>query len=362
MRYAGSMHVEQARGGFTEATHAVSAVALRLPPAGPPHTILDCDGGLRTFWRSAAKPFQLLAVLEALEASGHSENTPFTVRSLSDDDLAIGASSHSGSTDHLALVERILTRAGLSAGDLCCGAERPLDPDARAALGRTGSPPSPLHNDCSGKHALMLLACRARGWSTHDYIEPQHPIQQGVGHVVARVVGTRPPTAIDGCGVPTFWLTLREMALAWAHLAAVMADPDLDPLLARIGHAMSDNPLWTSGRGRLDLAVAQRTRAPFVGKIGALGVFCVAWPEARTGVAIKVHSGDEDALAVAVDAIVDACCPGALAPSPDWPWHAVHNVVGRTVGTRRLVGLPPVPSVPRGPAPPPRSAGFDMSS
>jgi len=334
------MHVEQVRGDLREAIHGVSAVALSLRPDGHAHTILDVDGDHRTFWRSAAKPFQLLAVLEALEASGHSENTPYTVRSLSDADLAIGASSHSGGDHHLARVESLLERGHHTAQHLQCGAERPLDPTALARLERSGAPASPLHNDCSGKHALMLLACRARTWSTANYLSPEHPIQQGVARVVHRFVDAPHPTATDGCGVPTFWLSMRQMALAWAHLATAMADPDTDPLLARIGHAMAEHPELTSGVGRIDLAVAQRATGPFVGKIGALGVFCVAWPERRTGVAIKVHSGNEDALAVAIDAIITATCPGALAPATDWPWHSVPNVVGKIVGARRLVGLP----------------------
>jgi L-asparaginase II len=186
----------------------------------------------------------------------------------------------------------------------------------------------------------MLLASRANDWATEDYIHPAHPMQEAVERTVKRFVGAPHPTAIDGCGVPTFWLSMRQMATAWAHLAAAMADPDRDPLLARIGEAMSSYPELTSGVGRIDLAVAQRATGPFVGKIGALGVFCVAWPERRIGVAIKVHSGNEDALAVAIDAIVSGFCEGALAPADRWPWHAVSNVAGRIVGQRRLIGLP----------------------
>ena len=336
------MFVEQSRGGMTEARHAVSVSAIMLRADGTPTPRLEVDGEHRTFWRSAAKPFQLLAVLEALEASGHSENTPFNVHALSQEDLAIGASSHSGGDAHTGRVRDLLHRAGCDEEHLLCGAERPLDPEALARLARSGAPPSPLHNDCSGKHALMLLACRARGWSLDTYLEPDHPLQRQVAQTIARFAGSPHPTATDGCGVPTFWLSLRQMAGAWAQLAAAMHDPDLDPLLARIGEAMAEHPYLTSGEARIDLAVAQRAHRPFVGKIGALGVFCVAWPQTRTGVAIKVHSGNEDALAVAIDGILPACCPGALAPPTHWPWHDVANVVGKTVGGRRLVGLPGV--------------------
>ncbi len=341
------MHVEQLRGGRLEARHGVSTAAISFPASGgEPVVLLDEDGSHQTFWRSAAKPFQLLAVLEALDASGHSENTPFTARSLSDEELAIGAASHSGGDEHLTVVRRLLARADLDASQLMCGAERPLDSVESQRLIRSGNAPSALHNDCSGKHTLMLWACLANGWSTHDYLALTHPMQQRVVQTVRRFTGTEHPTAIDGCGLPTFWMSMHHMALAWAHLAVAMDDPDTDPLLGRIGHAMSDHPELTSGAGRIDLAVAQRAQGPFVGKIGALGVFCVAWPAARTGLAIKVHSGNDEALAVAVDAIVRSTCPGALSPAAAWPWHAVSNVVGRVVGSRRLrasdtqVGMP----------------------
>ncbi|MEK8107682.1 asparaginase [Micromonospora sp. M12] len=32
--------------------------------------------------------------------------------------------------------------------------------------------------NCSGKHAAMLVACVARSWSTHDYLDPEHPLQR----------------------------------------------------------------------------------------------------------------------------------------------------------------------------------------
>ena len=80
------------RGSHLETVHPVRAVALKMTPEGP-QTI--CTGvPARSPWRSAGKPFQLLASIEAMEAAAHSENTPFTARSLSDIELAIGASSH----------------------------------------------------------------------------------------------------------------------------------------------------------------------------------------------------------------------------------------------------------------------------
>jgi len=338
------MQVDQRRGGLLEATHPVSAAAVRIVDlgAGPvAEPVLTLGAPCPTFWRSAAKPFQVLAILRALAESGHSENTPYALASLSDEDLAIGASSHSGGAEHLHRVRDLLDRCRLSPEQLRCGAEAPLDPTELRRIQRAGEAAHALHNDCSGKHALMLMACAARGWSTDTYLQADHPLQQRIAEVVAEHTGTVPPHATDGCGVPTFHLTLPQMARAWAFLALAMADPDADPLLSRIGHAMAEHPALTSGQRRIDLAVARRATGPFVGKIGALGVFCVAWPKARTGLAIKVHSADEDALAVAIPELVERACPGALAPpADDWPWSTVRNVVGLPVGERTFVPSP----------------------
>jgi len=270
--------------------------------------------------------------------SGHSENTPFHPGTFSDEDLAIGASSHSGGAVHTQRVVDLLHRFGLDTGHLRCGAEPPIDPAELRRL--AGAEPSALHNDCSGKHAFMLGACVARGWSTEGYLSPEHPLQQRIiADLRARTLEAL-PVAVDGCGVPTAWLSIAGMARAWAGLAAAMADPDRDPNLARIGHAMAAHPELTSGVARVDLALHELATEAYVGKIGAMGVFCIALPERRLGLALKVGSGSVDALACAVPAAVRAAAPGAMAaPGKDWRWRVVRNVVGRPVGERMVTGL-----------------------
>ena len=63
--------------------------------------------------------------------------------------------------------------------------------------------------------------------------------------------------------------------------------PDLSETAraATLGWAMARNPWWTSGDGRLDLDIAAGARVPLVGKIGAQGIFCLAIPHLRLGLA-----------------------------------------------------------------------------
>lgn len=340
------MHVLQLRGGLLETRHPVRAVALRLDPEGAEEgaaraeEVFAAGEAVHSTWRSASKPFQLWSSLEAMAASGHSENTPFHEATFSDEDLALGASSHSGGADHTGRVLELLERFGLGPEHLRCGAELPLDPAALRALRRSGAPAEAVHNDCSGKHAFMLGACAAMGWSIEGYLAPEHPLQERILAQLRALTGEPLAVAVDGCGVPTAWLSVRAMARAWAWLAACMAEPDLDPRLARIGQAMAAHPELTSGEGRIDLALAELATEPYVGKIGAQGVFCVALPERGLGVALKVGSGDEAALACAVPAVLARVAPGALRdPGKAWPWRELRNVAGRLVGERLVMGL-----------------------
>ena len=94
-----------------------------------------------------------------------------------------------------------------SVDDLECGAQ-------------DGRPDGPLGHNCSGKHAGMLAACRAHGWPLHPYRELSHPLQQRVAELVGPA-----DVAVDGCGVPTFALTLSGMATLFAHDPASRSQP-----------------------------------------------------------------------------------------------------------------------------------------
>ena len=95
---------------------------------------------------------------------------------------------------------------------------------------------------------------------------------------------------------------------------------------------MMARPDLISGTGRLDLAVARAATEPMVTKIGAQGLFCMAFPERELGVAVKSHTGDEPALAVAVAQVLDTL--GAWSRPEVWPWAELKNVAGVVIGDR----------------------------
>jgi L-asparaginase II len=309
------------RGGAFESRHPIAAV------------LIDADGAVReqvgeappTTFRSSAKPFQLEASLGAL--------SPEVIDSLEDEDLAIGAASHHGEPMPIARVTRLLARFGLDEKDLRCGAHAPANERAARALFREGGAPSAVHNNCSGKHTFMLAACRAQQF-TGDYREVDHPLQRSVRErLEAHSGGLVEATAVDGCGVPTFVLPLEGMARAYTGLACAMADAPAS-VLGRIGWAMQRHPRMMSGSEAVDGRLVAEATQPIVAKVGADGLFCVALPEARLGLALKVMSGSSDARPVAVHALIARLFPGLIPAGAAERYAVIRNHEAREVGER----------------------------
>jgi L-asparaginase II len=175
----------------------------------------------------------------------------------------------------------------------------------------------------------MLAACAAQGWPL-DYRPVEHPLQRANRQALDARAGFPHEVAIDGCSVPTFHAPLSAIARAWATLAEALRGGEAS-LLARVGWAMHRAPFFDSGSERLDLLVVERASEPLTVKVGAEGLFCIAMPKRGQALAVKVHSGHADALAVAVRAVLERL--EVTVPGP-WPWAVVKNVRGVEVGAR----------------------------
>ena len=280
------------------------------------------DPRRRAFLRSAAKPIQLLPLVE----DGLVERFGLTTA-----EIAVMAASHSGEPIHVEAVRSILAKADLDPEDLQCGVHEPFHGASAEALRRAGEKPSPLHNNCSGKHAGMLAVCRALDWPIATYRDPEHPLQRRILALVADFAGVDPATvgiAVDGCGAPTFALPLEGMALAFARLAQadVRRGDDRARAVGLVLDAMTAHPEYVAGTGRICTDLMKRVGSRLVVKTGAEGVFVAALRGQGRGLALKVADGakraqDPALIALLADlGVLDAAALTALEPHSGRPF------------------------------------------
>jgi L-asparaginase II len=315
------------RGTIPESVHRIQAVAV---DAAGGEALATERPDLVTTFRSAAKPFQLLPLVER----GHADRL-----GLSEEDLAVMCASHTGSEHHVRLVEAILARLGLDASALVCGFHDPVDSESLEMLARHPERRSRLYNNCSGNHTGMLCLARSEGWPVEGYERAEHPVQRLLRQTVAEVSGVAPAAleiAVDGCGVVVFGLPLKSMALAYARFATARADgAPRERALARIRAAMRAYPRTTGGAGRLSTELMERGAADRVAKGGAEGVECLALPSRGLGVALKCEDGQSRGLGPAVLAVLEqlgALESGERERLADLARPAVRNTLDAEVG------------------------------
>lgn len=247
------------------------------------------DPGLAVVVRSTVKPFQALPLLLAGGEAAFG---------LSAADLALLCSSHSGTPEHRARALALLERGGFGERDLLCGAHRPLGEATARSEEPTGLAWTALHNNCSGKHAGMLLACRQLGFDPAGYIDAGHPLQRRIAAELGEILdlpAAVAPCGIDGCSAPTFALPLAALARGFATLAepgARRLDAPRAAALGRLCASMAAHPEMVAGPGRFTTALIAATSGRVVGKEGAEGVYAVAVRAPRPfGVALKIADG-----------------------------------------------------------------------
>ncbi len=245
--------------------------------------------------RSAIKPLQTILLVE----SGAADRFGLT-----DEHLTLASASHNGEPMHVERVTAWLAKLGLSVADLECGKQMPLHGPSAEVLVKSGEAPTAAHNNCSGKHSGFLSVCVQKGWPTKGYTKPDHPVQLALLKLFGELADTSlegGPRGTDGCGIPVFGYTLRQMALALARLA----DPSgLSTTRAeacrRIQAAIPKNPLLIAGTGRWDSAVLAAVGKDLVCKGGAEGVHAAALPSKGLGIALKIDDGAGRASQIAL--------------------------------------------------------------
>jgi L-asparaginase II len=326
-----SLDVVVTRGTLVESRHRVHAAVVN---SSGELIGSSYDPALVTHWRSCAKPFQVMPLLES---------RGFDAIGWGDDQIALACGSHGGEPEHVALAQAMLSSIGMEEGDLVCGPHDPLSARGQKLLRDSGDRPTRLHNNCSGKHAAMLARAHTAGWAPVGYERPDHPVQRECLEQVARWTGVasdRIPRAVDGCGVVVFALPLQPMAQAFARLADEARRSHEIP--SRIVHAMQTRPFLVGGSDRFDSALIEATEGRVISKIGAEGVHSVAIIDEGIGIAIKVEDGAQRAQFPAVLAALQHY--GALPPDlpprlAEFLRRPLRNTRGEVVGEVRPLVL-----------------------
>lgn len=278
------LDVVTTRGDAVESLHRVHAAVVNgddilLGAAGDP--------GLVTFWRSCAKPFQIIPLLEG---------GGFDAHRWGDEELALACASHGGEPEHVAIVESMLQALGLEEGDLACGPQDPLSSRGARFVRESGIRVKRTHNNCSGKHTAMLGLAQYGGWPIRGYERAEHPVQQAMLNQIALWTGvptSRVEVAVDGCGAAVFGIPLEKMARAYARLGRAACRGEEIP--ARITNAMSRNAFLIGGTDRFDSVLIEESNGRIISKIGAEGIHSALILDSSIGIAVKVEDGNQRA-------------------------------------------------------------------
>ena len=301
------------------------------------------DPALRACLRSAAKPFQAIPLLEY----GGIEEFDLT-----GEEIALTCASHGGEPVHVATAAALLRKGEFDEEDLLCGAHFPFDEKSAADLRAAGEPPSALHNNCSGKHAGMLLATQVMDVPSPGYIEPDHPLQALMRSTIAEFAGVESeeiPIAIDGCGVPAFYLSLYRTAYAYARLMTGAVERYADSA-SRVVEAMTAFPHYVAGNWSMTTPLLASFGGELLGKEGAEGFYGMAFAPAlcteltdelrvtddcAIGIALKIEDGSMDrgrnpAILRTLEQLgIDLDARPALQP---WRKTELRNYAGTVVG------------------------------
>jgi L-asparaginase II len=285
-----AFEIEITRGGLVESRHQVAAV------------VVDAEGDILAAWgdperltfpRSANKPLQALPLIETGAADRFQ---------LTDRHIAFSCASHNGESFHVDAARAWLAQIGLDVSALECGVHMPSDPVHASQMIRRGEAPTALHNNCSGKHSGMLTHAVHCGEDPKGYIAIDHPTQRRITRTVMEICGLSgtPEHGVDGCGIPTFAIPLRNLALGMARLA----DPggltvDRASAAARIVAGMAATPEMVAGTNEFVTRAMQVAGDKAVVKSGAEGVFTGALRKKGLGFALKAEDGASRAAELA---------------------------------------------------------------
>ena len=294
------LHIHVNRNGFKESLHKIDVA------------VCDSEGKIIlgmgdiesvVFPRSAMKPLQAIALVELLDAS---DNLP----EFSKAEIAIICASHNGEVLHTEAVANLLGKYDISIEDLICGAHWSMHQETLISQVRSMDKPQKIHNNCSGKHAGMLILSKLINGKTLGYAKLSNAAQQKILGTLEFMTGLdllQYAHGIDGCGAPVFAAPLGNWARAFALFAGGgHLSEKRNQACQRIRNSIAAEPLYIAGHDRACSAINAVYGEAITVKTGAEGVYSAAFHELGLGAMVKARDGQKRGAEVAIGAVIRA--------------------------------------------------------
>jgi len=304
-KFAGEVLAKVTRGELVESLHLGHLIVLN---ADGSTYLFKGSPELPIYPRSAVKSLQAAAMFKAgLKANA--------------EELAIICVSHSGSQKHIDLVTKMLTSRDISISHLKNAVDKPLG--EKEKISWSERPASQLAQNCSGKHAGMLITCQQNGWDISNYLDPNHPLQVAIKNEIEELAGEQvSAVSVDGCGAPLFAISLAGLARAISNLVK-----SKDDIYQQIVSACTKYPELVAGEGRLTTRLMQSVPGLFM-KEGAEGVEVCALSDGRV-IAIKIIDGSWRPVAPIIMEIFKRW--GVETPDQSVNIYGVGSVIGEVI-------------------------------
>ena len=271
------------RGDLTESVHVAFAAVVDdsgeiIYSTGDPYYL--------TCIRSSLKPFQAAAVI----GSGATKEYNFE-----DKELALMCSSHEGEDFHIETARSMLKKLNFKDHDYECGSHYPFNENIRTNMILKRKKLSPASNNCSGKHAGMLALAKYLEVDKKGYVDKDHAVQKYIINYIKKLNITESlPLEIDGCSVPTPFMTLESIAKLYQLLASAKTDE-----FKKVFNVMSKYPEFIGGTNNFDSIFIEALKGRGITKIGAESVRGISLKKnegGSIGIAIKILDGNTRAL------------------------------------------------------------------
>lgn len=224
-------------------------------------------GDCQFFLRSLAKPLQASLLCD------FKTDEFFDFKA---EEIAIFSASHTAQEYHLGILKSIFKKIGLEKSYenvLKCGVHNPFEQ-------RKDGINTQIHNNCSGKHALMLALCIQNAWGIENYLEYEHPLQKYIFEKISLISGYKKcHKSLDGCGAPIYALPLKNISKAFFNVFESCE---------KIRQSFLSYPEIIGGKNRLDTKIIQKGAGKLVAKVGAGGFLAVVNLTLRETLVIKL--------------------------------------------------------------------------